>query len=318
MFWIPRPLAVRFIFLGVMVVPSMAWGQGVVYENSFDDDAVGLYTPQTLAADWNDPPYENGLAQGRGRIVAGAEAYDAGRSLRLLYPEGSVGPSDSTGGGAQWNFNLDQSYDELYLSYRVKFGESFDFVRGGKLPGLAGGTANSGGNPPDGTDGWSARMMWRTNGSGGSPATGDTANLVQYVYHPDQPGTFGEDFRYDDGPDSQWQAFEDDRWYQLQHRVVMNTPGQNDGLIQGWVDGELVMEAQGLRFRDTADFPIDQVFFSTFFGGGDPSWAPTKDEFVYFDDFVVSTESIIPEPAAAVMLVASLAGLASRRAHRRP
>ena len=47
----------------------------------------------------------------------------------------------------------------------VTVGGDFDFVRAGKIPGLAGGRTNTGGRKPDGTDGWSARMMWRTSPS---------------------------------------------------------------------------------------------------------------------------------------------------------
>ena len=120
---------------------------------------------------------------------------------------------------------------------------------------------------PDGTDGWSARLHWRTDGSGGSPTTRDTANVVQYVYHPDQPGTFGQDIRWDGGDDGQWAEFESDRWYTLEQRVVINTPGENDGIIEAWLDGEKVLEVSNLRFRDVDSFAIDQVLFSTFFGG---------------------------------------------------
>ena len=67
-------------------------------------------------------------------------------------------------------------YDDLYCSYYVRFAPGFDYVKGGELPGLAGGAANTGGNKPTGRDGWSARMMWRTGGE-----------VVQYVYHVDQP-----------------------------------------------------------------------------------------------------------------------------------
>lgn len=69
----------------------------------------------------------------------------------------------------------------------------------------------------------------------------------------------------------------------------MNTPGKNDGIIQSWLDGELVLDRRDIRFRDTNTFSIDQLYFSTFFGGDDPSWAPSKNETVLFDDFNVST-----------------------------
>src|SRR5690606_15373813 len=102
------------------------------------------------------------------------------RFVRVLYPTGAWGSGTS---GAQWQVGLPSAYQELWLRYRVRFGPGFDPVRGGKLPGLIGGEANTGGDAPDGTDGWSGRMMWRRE-----------LDVVQYVYHVDQPTQYGEDF----------------------------------------------------------------------------------------------------------------------------
>jgi len=60
----------------------------------------------------------------------------------------------------------------MMLTYDIAFDENFDFVKGGKLPGLRGGANNGceGGSQPNGTDCWSTRLMWRKNGAGeGTP-----------------------------------------------------------------------------------------------------------------------------------------------------
>ena len=88
--------------------------------------------------------------------------------------------------GAQWKIPLQPS-DEYYFSYRIRFDEAFDFVKGGKLPGLAGGTANSGGKVPDGYDGWSARLMFWENGK-----------LSYYLYFPGQTSQWGEQLFFRD------------------------------------------------------------------------------------------------------------------------
>lgn len=258
----------------------------VIYSNNFDDDPVGTYTVANLKADWNSPSSNDGVDEGRVAIVGGPDAY-SGKSLVVTYPQG-----ESNNGKSQWKTDLGGGYDELYLSYRMKFGANFDFVRGGKLPGLAGGAANAGGTLPDGTDGWTARMMWRTNGSGGSTTNGTQSQLVQYVYHKDMPGPSGQDIKWDDNPSLGWQKIDSDVWYHFQHRVKMNTPGQDDGIIQAWLDGELVMEVQNLHFRDIASLKIDLLYFSTFFGGSSAPWEATKNEQAFYDDFVVSTTFI--------------------------
>ncbi len=242
-----------------------------LFSLDLDDVPLGPYTEARLAADWNGPDWSVGVAEGR---VEGVEAEGAdGRALRVHYPGGTFGPGD---GGAQWRLDLDGAHDELVCRYRVRFREDFDFVQGGKLPGLVGGEANTGGDPPDGTDGFSARLMWRTGGE-----------VVQYVYHPDQPGSWGEDLPWDEGGQ---RVFVPGRWHDLEHRVVINTPGQHDGVIEAWFDGELALRRDDLRFRDTDGFAVDALYFSTFFGGGDATWAATRDEYVDFDEFEIRTE----------------------------
>ena len=221
----------------IVAVSSLVFGIGdvamsqVIFSNDFEDDSLGTYSAANLNADWNTPSFSNGVDEGRVSIVNDG----GGNALEVKYPAGLFGSGDDET-GAQWKLDFKQGYEAVEIEYRVKFGAGFDFVRGGKLPGLIGGAGNVGGNVPDGTDGFSARMMWRTDGSSGAPLTSDKANAVQYVYHPDQPGTFGEDFRWDDGPTSEWSVFESDRWYHLRHRVVMNTPGLDDGVIMAWLD----------------------------------------------------------------------------------
>lgn len=215
-------------------------------------------------------PYE-GVREGRVTVFEGPGVRE-GRSMQVQYPRGGVGPGP---GGAQWMMSLGTRFDELYCAYDVRFATDFNFVRGGKLPGLVGGRANTGGNKPNGTDGWSARMMWRSRG-----------DVVQYVYHPDQPTEFGEDFPWNLGGQ---RAFRPGNWHRVEHRIVMNRPGQRDGIVQGWFDGALALDRRDVRFRHVDTFAIDAFYYSTFFGGSDPSWAPSKDERVDFDQFVIAT-----------------------------
>lgn len=174
--------------------------------------------------------------------------------------------------GAQWSTPLDQA-NSFYFSYRLKFADGFDFRRGGKLPGLAGGKGNSGGDIPDGTDGWSARMMFWENGK-----------LSFYMYYPDQPGEFGYPlfWKYSNGETVKAAA---GKWYTIKQYIQMNDPGEKNGIVRGWLDGELVCNVDTIRFRDTEALKVDQIFFSVFMGGDDTTWAPEKNQYVYFDDF---------------------------------
>lgn len=245
------------------------YSSSVIYYNTFDDAPEGLYTASSFADDWGSV-WNEGIAEGRAAVVEGGDAL-SGKSLRVSYPKGGY---DISGSGVGWVKGF-TSHDDLYCSYAIRFSENFEFVKGGKMPGLAGGTGNTGGDKPDGSDGWSARIMWRSGGA-----------LVQYVYHPDQPTIYGEDF--------QWNApaLTPGIWYRVETRIAMNSPGRHDGIIQSWLNGQQVLDVQNIRFRDVGSFAIDALRFETFFGGGDASWAPSRDVSVFFDDIIISTDAI--------------------------
>ena len=80
----------------------------------------------------------------------------------------------------------------------------------------------------------------------------------------------------------------------------MNTPGENDGVLQSWFDGELALDRADIRYRDVDTLALDTVYFSTFFGGSGEAWAPTADEVADVDDLIVSTGpvSFLPETGA--------------------
>lgn len=242
----------------------------VVLAVDFEGSPLGAYSDPRVRADW---PGTRFVMSSRATIVE----EDGDRFVRVLYPAGGWG---SSGSGAQWQVGFPRAYQELWLRYRVRFAPGFDGVRGGKLPGLIGGEANTGGNQPDGTDGWSGRMMWRAQ-----------LAAVQYVYHADQPTTYGEDFPWSLGGQRQ---FVPGTWHTVEHRIVMNTPGARDGIIQGWLDGELALDVRDVRFRTVSSFAIDGLYFSTFFGGSTADWAPSEDQTADFDDFIVSTGRITP------------------------
>jgi hypothetical protein len=90
--------------------------------------------------------------------------------LQVTYDAGSY--SHDTGGAqlySKWNSSNGAPFQSMMVSYDVAFDQGFNWVKGGKLPGLRGGPDNdgcSGGNEPNGSDCFSTRFMWRENGVG--------------------------------------------------------------------------------------------------------------------------------------------------------
>jgi hypothetical protein len=67
----------------------------------------------------------------------------------------------------------------------------------------------------------------------------------------------------------------------------LNEPGKKNGRIRSWLEDTLVFDKKDFEFRAINEIKIDAFCFSTFFGGEDPDWAPTKDEYIRFADFQV-------------------------------
>ncbi len=252
----------------------------VVFQQDFDDSATGVYTSAQLNAQWNTPLWHLGFNQGRVHIVSES---GRGNAMRVTYPANKYGAAGATAflSDVEFGVGLPKSYDELYVSYDVKFADGFEFVRGGKLPGLCGYDntqlpyqgCNTGGGFPSGYDGWSARGMWREDGI-----------MENYVYHSSQQNFYGDD--------EYWGVSAvPGQWHRIQHRVVLNTVGQKDGILEAWFDGEKVLSENDFVYRKTAQIGINLFYFSTFFGGNDPSWAPSTDQFVFFDNIRISTKS---------------------------
>lgn len=196
--------------------------------------------------------------------------------LRVRYPAGSASPAVSRKhnlplGGAQFYADLGISPKKsLRLSYYLKFSENFDFVKGGKLPGLFGGAGNSGGEIPNGNDGFSTRFMWRKNGAG---------EVYAYLPNSTEYGTsIGR---------GNWQ-FQRGKWHHLEQVIVLTQPKKNNGEVQVWLDGKQVLNQKKLIFRTTDKLKIEGIFFSTFFGGSDFSWATPLDVHIDFANFSIS------------------------------
>lgn len=164
--------------------------------------------------------------------------------------------------------------ERLNLTYSVRFPQSFSFVKGGKLPGFYGGEVYSGQRPPDGTNGFSTRYMWNRDGRGSA-----------YVYSPEIGGhSFDHGIHYGLG---NW-SFVKGEWLDMRQQVRLNEPGQDDGRIQVWMNDQEVLHQRGMRYRGVENLEFGGVFFSTFFGGSDSTWATPVNMHLDFANFQVN------------------------------
>ncbi|MBV1860034.1 MAG: hypothetical protein KUG77_16595 [Nannocystaceae bacterium] len=78
------------------------------------------------------------------------------------------------------------------------------------------------------------------------------------------------------------------QWQCVEAHVKLNTPGQEDGVFEFWVDGELEASRAGMDWRGTwAAFGLNLLSIENFWLGGAPA-----DLDRWFDDMVISTGPI--------------------------
>lgn len=223
--------------------------------------------------DWPGCTWGDGIKEGRLSCVE-----RMGRKcFAVHYAVGGIGTEN---GGVGWRMPIG-NWREAKLSYIVRFSEGFDWVKGGKLPGLCGGPDNvSGGRPANGTNGFSVRLMWRANGKGEA-----------YVYHKNQKSNYGDSFAFPEDF-----RFSQNASIRVIIRVGMNDPGLKNGRLDVWIaDNEnavacQILQRSELEWRDVSSFGIDSLLFETFHGGGDPSWAPTRHCFTEFSEINIATK----------------------------
>ncbi|KAJ7643701.1 hypothetical protein FB45DRAFT_987522 [Roridomyces roridus] len=181
---------------------------------------------------------------------------------------------DSASGGAT----------HVVLSYRMMLQSGWEWVKGGKLPGIFGGEGDlsyacTGGRKDNRCKCFNVRPMWRAKGNG---------ELYTYLpltpHNRDPPSLQNNDYGFSVG----CAAFNFDvavgRWITLAFRVKLNNVGSEDGELELWVDGKSVIAVSGLQLRDSDKAHIKGAHFQTFFGGHSEDWASPKDQRAWFAD----------------------------------
>lgn len=226
----------------------------------FEQTALGDYDDMDIKADFDTVKWF--ITKERGTII---NEKAKGNILRVQYPKDAVGPEE---GGIQFVCPILPA-TEYYLSYDVKFEDGFDFKLGGKIPGLtSGGAKYTGGVNPDNGEGWSARYMWVGN------------KPIVYLYYVDMQHKYGESLELST-------TLKTGKWYNFTQHIKVNSVGQQDALIEVWIDGNKVGSKENFRLRIGDQGLIDTFYFSTFHGGNTPEWAPSNDSYARFDNIRV-------------------------------
>jgi len=203
-----------------------------------------------------------------------------GKALRIRVDRGG-----HYGTSIQFNFRkrLGEEPEEIYFRYYLRLADDWNPARGGKLPGIAGtyGRAGWGGRPSDGRNGWSARGLFRGQRDGKTP-------IGFYCYHADMKGRYGSHWLWERDDRGR---LENNRWYCVEQYARMNAPGENDGVLRGWVGGRLAFEKTDVRMRDTDALRIESVWLNVYLGG---TWTATSEHHLYVDNVVIARRYVGP------------------------
>lgn len=262
-----------------------------IQQLSFDDDPQfgGVFDRRP---DWS---YADLQPKKHLELVSGDRAH-RGRSLRVALDEGN-----HKGCIADFQFSdtVGRSLERVHARYYVRFSEGFEVVEaGGKLPGFGGkyGCGSGGDGPCDGTDGWSARGGFDRPERHGFDTDEGKVQLAYYLYHADM-----EDRHGNKDPwvlNNNAGAVERERWYRLDCYVEMNTPGKNDGVLRGWVDGTVAYDRTDLKFRAEGygDIKVKSWLHEVYYGGG---WPSPRDQAVFIDGVEIYDQPLLDSEKTA-------------------
>ncbi|NJM79496.1 MAG: T9SS type A sorting domain-containing protein [Flavobacterium sp.] len=251
----------------------------VIFSQNLNSSDLGTYTLEQVKKEFVTTSANGftrkGVGENRVTIVKTGTTKPSGRCLKVKYPKDKADTKDS---GANWETKLNGNYQELYLSYYVKFDGTFDFINNiGKLPGLAGGLSFEDNEKE--TE-WSGKLMWRLGAK------------IQFYLH--QPITNEKQYFWNEG--GVYPTFKRNKWYHIEIHYKLNTitgsKANKNGIMEAWLDGKLVGKYTNIQFRSKSGVGINSLFFSTFFGGNVEDDAPSKDEYAFFDEFIVSKSRI--------------------------
>jgi hypothetical protein len=190
--------------------------------------------------------------------------------------------------------------DHVIFEYSVHFPDDFNWVKGGKLPGLGLGPGDDAATGSDWQDALgSVRVMWREQGQG-----------IAYLYLPLE---IAKDGTRDGTIKVQGKAFEDaaegslgkhagidvffknraglqfskGQWNTVRIQVKLNTPGKSDGFFELTINDE-TRRVDNVIFRKSKDIRINLALVVAFFGGSTLEWAAKKKETLSFKDFNIT------------------------------
>lgn len=257
----------------------------VIFTQDFDHRPNGLYNTKDLKDDFGCDEIDGNLYNMNACNDATSNLHGfhiKDGEIVVTFKEGTIGS------GVQFTKSLGFNYDELFLTFQVRFDQDYDqLAQGGKLMGVGGDTTNTG--IPTGcmdvgpNEGFTTRYEYRSSGS-----------LAHNIYHQDKPGVCGDEkYIVDMSEFNNRFKFNKDQTYTIEMRIKMNTPFVADGEYETFINGHSMRTDNGFIFSEDGSIGINRFLFQLYIGGNTASWELSNPSTMYLDNFVLSTERIV-------------------------
>ncbi len=225
----------------------------------FADDFESYASAADLTERWDEAYHAANLriATESGAFFAGAQAVE----LRV--------PATSTEVSNTLIKYVSPARDVLFLRFYAQYGAGFDVLGSSHNGAMLQANYCCPGVPADGSN----KFLVSYEASRFEASVANPGQLNVYVYHPDQRDVWGDHF-YPTGVVSPFTYLPGDfgtefvarpdvipelgRWYAYELMVQANTPGERDGRIAMWLDGQLIADFLNVRLRETTALKIDK------------------------------------------------------------
>jgi len=226
-----------------------------------------------------------------------APAVFKNNTLQINFKKGSFRYQKPGSGANIYATPIDLSNaKEVTMSYSLQFDPGFDFNKGGKLPGIYGGSdpksAQSCSGGSRSTDCHSVRFMWRTDGKGElytylpEPELDQAFVANKVLCKPPLPGTeshCNDKFGVSVGRGAI--KFEPGKTHTIGVRAQLNDVGKSNGELELFFEGKSTFNVTGLAFRNQDKHKFQGLMMQSFFGGNDASWASPQDQSILTKDY---------------------------------
>jgi hypothetical protein len=216
--------------------------------------------------------------------VSGETAFGGNGALKGTYI-----PGESSAGNVKFSFGRskvaptrysNRDFEEVYWRFYIKMEQGFS------------------GNPNKITRGivfndndWSQASighLWEGDaaGTGLDPVSGVVGSQVVTTQYNDFENMSW--LGHKNGVTRIYAPENNNRWFCVEVRMKLNTPGQSDGVFEYWIDSKLEASQTALNWRGNyTQYGINAIFLENYQNSG-----PSKMQSRYFDNFVVSEQRI--------------------------